>query len=168
MRRIFEMDVPIVQAGIRAVCKEDVDFISSKAIESHSAKKLCAENIQQIELAKGLPNDVYITIDVDGLDPSVIPATGTPVPGGLGWYQTLNILESVVRQKNVIGFDVVELAPGKDDRVSAFTAARLVYEVMGMIARKIIKPQPRTIPSEIPKKKSGSKASPSPLKKKKT
>ncbi|MBF0257253.1 MAG: agmatinase family protein [Desulfamplus sp.] len=86
-------------------------------------------------LPAGFPEKIYITLDVDGLDPSVIRATGTPVPGGIGWHDTLTLLECVIRGREVVGFDVVELAPVKGDHASDFAAAQLVYSVMGMAKR---------------------------------
>ena len=78
---------------------------------------------------------MYLTFDVDGLDPSIMPATGTPVPGGLGWYQSLDIAERTLSGRDVRGFDVVELAPVPGMHASDFAAARLAYALMGIVAR---------------------------------
>ena len=83
------------------------------------------------------PENIYLTLDVDGLDPSVIGATGTPVPGGPNWYQTLTFLEQAVVGRKVVGFDLVELAPMGGDHGSDFAAAQLVYSVMGIITRNL-------------------------------
>jgi len=72
---------------------------------------------------------------VDGLDPSIMPATGTPEPGGLTWWQAMECLVAITLSRTVIGFDVVELAPIKGLHAADFTAARLVYNLMGMIVR---------------------------------
>ena len=77
-----------------------------------------------------LSENVYITVDLDGFDPSILPATGTPLPGGLQWYPTLQFLEKVFRQKKVVGFDVVELCPQTDSKVSDVLAATLVYKML--------------------------------------
>lgn len=83
-----------------------------------------------------LTEDVYISIDLDVFDPSIIPATGTPEPGGLGWREVLNIVNAVAAVKSIRGFDVVELCPLPGFAASEFTAAKLVYRVMGYIAGK--------------------------------
>jgi agmatinase len=69
------------------------------------------------------------------MDPSVFPSTGTPVPGGLSWYQTLNIFESVAEQRNIIGFDVVEFSPIQNFHAYDFSAALLTYKLMGIVSR---------------------------------
>ena len=80
-----------------------------------------------------LTENVFVTIDVDGLDPSVIPATGTPEPGGLGWYETLRLLRMVCHHKNVVGFDVMELCPMPPYHASEFACARLIYKMLGYL-----------------------------------
>jgi agmatinase len=103
------------------------------------ARKAFEEGITTIKLPEYFPEYLYITVDVDGLDPSVIPATGTPEPGGLGWYQLLSMVESAAAQREIIGFDVVELAPLplQGFQASDFAAARLVYNIMGITARSL-------------------------------
>ena len=83
-------------------------------------------------LPSDFPDLIYITFDVDGLDPSVIRATGTPVPGGIGWHQALSLLEKASKGRELIGADVVELAPVENDHASDFAAAQLVYAIMGL------------------------------------
>ena len=87
-------------------------------------------------MLKQLSQDVYLTIDVDIFDPSLVPATGTPEPGGLLWPEVLNILKQVCATKNMVGFDVVELLPHKGDIASDFTVAKLVWKMMGMSSSK--------------------------------
>ena len=87
-------------------------------------------------LLSRLGKNVYITFDVDGLDPSVIPATGTPEPGGLMWDETMNFLKLVGKKRNIVGFDVVELAPSDEDVSSNFTAAKLVYKILNYAFQK--------------------------------
>jgi agmatinase len=77
-----------------------------------------------------MSENVYITFDVDGLDPSVIPATGTPEPGGLFWDEALDFIKTIAKQKKIVGFDVVELAPNENHPASNFTAAKLVYKIL--------------------------------------
>ncbi|MEA3494297.1 MAG: agmatinase [Candidatus Margulisiibacteriota bacterium] len=133
MRRILEI-CPAVQVGIRSISKEEHAF----AEESGQIKKI--HWAKKIELAEKIENqlskDVYITIDVDVFDPGLIPATGTPEPGGMFWYEVIDILSRVCRDKNVVGFDVVELAPIKGRHAPDFTIAKLVYKMMGYISSK--------------------------------
>lgn len=129
-RRILEI-CPAVQVGIRSMEVEEMDFARSSGQISkiHFAHKLGQAEIVASQLSK----NVYITIDIDVLDPSIIPSTGTPEPGGLDYYQILDILRTVCATKNVVGFDVVELAPIKGVHHPDFTTAKLVYKLMGYI-----------------------------------
>ena len=83
------------------------------------------------EVLRRLGPEVYITFDVDGLDPSIMPATGTPEPGGLLWHPTLQLLRTVCRERRVVGFDVTELAPMAGWHAPDYLVARLVYKLMG-------------------------------------
>jgi agmatinase len=133
MRRILEV-CPAVQAGIRSISKEEWEWANKtgQIKKIHFAQKL--DLVDKIE--SQLSKNVYITIDVDVFDPSVIPSTGTPEPGGLFWYEVLDILQRVCRDKNVVAFDVVELAPRKGDIASDFTVAKLVWKMMGYLSAK--------------------------------
>ena len=82
-----------------------------------------------------LTDDVFLTFDIDAFDPSIMPATGTPEPGGLQWYQTLRFLKKVTEKKKIVGFDVVELAPQKGMHHADFLAALLVYKLIGYCNR---------------------------------
>ena len=77
-----------------------------------------------------MTDNVYITFDLDAFDPSILPSTGTPEPGGLFWYETLDFLRRVFSEKNVVGFDIVELCPNDVDRSSDFLAAKLYYKML--------------------------------------
>lgn len=135
MKRVVERGIPLYQLGVREICQEEVDARARFGVSSVDADVLVPATINSIELPEDFPPNVYVTIDVDGLDPSVFPSTGTPVPGGPGWYQTLSLLESVSRQRRVIGFDVVEFAPIKGFHAYDFAAALLVHRMMGIIQR---------------------------------
>jgi len=89
-------------------------------------------NIHQVALPEDFPTNVYISFDLDGLDPAVMPATGTPVPGGLSYYQSINLVANAVHARNIVGMDVVELAPIANQAGWDFTAAQLVYRLMGL------------------------------------
>ena len=77
-----------------------------------------------------------MTIDLDYFDPSILPSTGTPEPGGLGWYPTLDLLKKLANQKNIVGFDIVELAPNPDNPASDFLAAKLYFKLLTYILEK--------------------------------
>ena len=77
-----------------------------------------------------MTQNVFITIDLDAFDPSIMPSTGTPEPGGLFWYETLEFLQKIFKEKNVVGFDIVELCPNKNEKSSDFLAAKLYYKML--------------------------------------
>ena len=93
------------------------------------AEELVTERTHRVELPEDFPELVYVSYDVDGLDPSQMPATGTPVPGGLEYYQSLHLVESALKGRKCVGFDVVELAPD-GNAAWEFTAAQIVYRLM--------------------------------------
>lgn len=137
MKRIVDEKVFLYQLGIRALCHEEVDIRNKYAIEYQDADVLVPNNIMAVQLPEDFPEKVFFTLDIDGLDPSVFPSTGTPVPGGLTWYQTLSLFESVVRQRKIIGFDVMEFAPISGFHAYDFSAALLVYKMMGIVQRNM-------------------------------
>jgi agmatinase len=129
LRRVLEI-CPAVQVGIRSFSKEEWDW----ANQTGQIKKIYPINGNIIN---NLSKNVYLTIDVDVFDPSIMPATGTPEPGGLLWKEVIALLQQVCREKNIVGFDIVELAPRKGDLASDFTAAKLAWKLMGLLkARK--------------------------------
>jgi len=135
MRRAHEMGFKIVQVGVRSYAKEEYDYLKKTNIKMFEWGKGLPPKIS--EIIKNIKNkDVYLSIDVDGIDPAHMPATGTPVPGGLEWYYTINLLLETVKKKNVIGFDIVEVAPKKGEFQTQFAAAQLCYSVIGSILQK--------------------------------
>ncbi len=132
MRRILEMGLPTLPVGIRSICQEEAQLIQDKEIPVIWGREI-AQNANWIEsaIAQITTPKVFITIDVDGIDPSLIPGVGTPEPGGLGWYETLRFLRRIFETRQVIGADVMELAPVADSVVSEFTTAKLVYKLVG-------------------------------------
>lgn len=136
MRRIFEQEIPIFQIGVRALSKSEYDFRLQENIPYLDAEELALKGIPLDLLPKDFPKQVYISFDIDALDSSIIPATGTPEPGGLYWWQTMQLLENIAKHHDIIGFDVVELAPIKKHHASDFATARLVYNIMGYISRQ--------------------------------
>lgn len=135
MRRIVEAGIPLFQLGNRAYCEEEREARLRYGVRHVDADRLVRERVDAIALPGDFPRDVFFTLDVDGIDPSVLPATGTPVPGGLGWYQTLGLFESVARQRRIIGFDLLEFAPIRGFHAYDFAAALLVYKLMGIVQR---------------------------------
>lgn len=134
-RALEECGCRLFQFGVRAMCRAEVEYRSAHGIDHLDGRAIAGANLADFALPADFPHNIYLTLDVDGLDPSVIGATGTPVPGGPGWYQTLTFLERVIAGRNIVGFDLVELAPRSGDHGSDFAAAQLVYSVMGMICR---------------------------------
>lgn len=135
MKRAVDMGIPLYQLGIRALCEEEIQIRQEFGVLYQDAEELAANNIQQIQLPDDFPQKVFFTLDIDGMDPSIFPSTGTPVPGGLGWYQTLNIFESVAKQREIIGFDITEFSPIDGFHAYDFAAALLCYKLMGIVQR---------------------------------
>ena len=136
MRRVVDMGLPTVQIGIRAICKEEADLIKAKNLTVFRARDV-AKNPQWIEAALGAITTprVFVTIDLDGLDPTTLPGVGTPEPGGLDWYSLTDFLRQLFQRYQVIGADIMELAPLVDSVVSQFTAAKLTYKLIGYRGR---------------------------------
>ncbi|MGC8715070.1 MAG: agmatinase [Leptodesmis sp.] len=132
MRRIVDMGLPTVQIGIRSICKEEADLIRERQLTVIRAREIALKpDWMQRALAAIQTQKVFLTIDLDGIDPTLIPGVGTPEPGGLNWFSLLTFLEQVFQNHEVIGCDVMELAPITDSVVSEFTAAKLVYKLVG-------------------------------------
>ncbi|MGE5401057.1 MAG: agmatinase [Ignavibacteriales bacterium] len=133
MARVAELTRNIVQVGIRAQCKEESRFIKENGIKTFYAREIRLGTYGtdwQKTVCNQLGENVYITFDVDAFDPSFMPSTGTPEPGGLFWDETMNLLRMVGKEKNIVGLDVVELAPVKENHSSDFNAAKLVYKIL--------------------------------------
>lgn len=132
MRRVWEYQKSIVLCGIRSQCSEEREFIVSNDIPIFYAQEMhTMENWKNI--INRLHSDVYITFDCDFFDPSIMPAVGTPEPGGFQWGETLKFLSLLTSERNIIGFDIVELAPQPSLVYADFTAARLAYKIIGYI-----------------------------------
>jgi len=119
---------PITQVGIRSMCEEELGLFKEDRI--FYAHAIAGQTDWQQKALQTLSKNVYLTIVLDVFDPSVLPSTGTPEPGGLRYYEVLHFLRSVFAQYNVVGFDVVELCPNPNERASDFLAARLMYQLM--------------------------------------
>ena len=139
MKRIYDLGLNIVQAGIRAQCIEEAQLIKkSKRLHTYYAHNIRKDAKWIDKAVKDLSENVYVTIDADGFDPSVIPSVGTAEPNGLFWNETLALLKKTAKEKNIIGFDIVECAPTKGNILSEYTLAKLGYRIIGYIeaARK--------------------------------
>lgn len=128
--------VPVVQVGIRSVGADEKQYINKGRVKTYLMHENRDINKLIKKVLKDLTDTVYITIDVDGFDPSVMPATGTPQPGGFGWYEGLDIFREVIKAKKVVGIDVVEASVKKDDTTTEMNCAKLIYRLMGYLAQK--------------------------------
>ena len=131
MKRCLDICKNIVQVGIRSLCDEEASFIKENKLKIFWAKDIFDNDEWFDEAISKLLKNVYITLDLDVFDPSIMPSTGTPEPGGLLYYQTLRFLKKVFEKRNVVGFDVVELCPNENDISSDFTAAKVTYKMIG-------------------------------------
>jgi len=131
MRRVIEM-CPIVQVGIRSMSADDQEFIQRKKMRPFYAKETPLSESEEQKIVSALTDDVYITIDLDAFDPSIMSAVGTPEPGGMGWHEVLRLLKRVAKDKRIVGFDVVELAPREGPAACTYLAARLAYKLIGL------------------------------------
>jgi agmatinase len=129
MRR-FAGTVPTLQVGIRSLSREEADFIREKRLMVLSAQRFIERPESALEMVDRLPDEIYLTFDVDYFDPAIMPATGTPEPGGPGWYPTLAFIREVCRRKTLVGFDVNELRPLGDDVAPDFLVAKLIYKIL--------------------------------------
>lgn len=134
MRRIHEQGIPIYQLGARSYSVEERDYRKAHAIAFRDAEDIW-KNGHELQLPENFPQKVFITFDIDGLDSSLLPATGTPVPGGLSWYQAMWLLEQIMEERVCLGFDMVEFAPIPQLHGNGFTAAQLVYNMMGYLVK---------------------------------
>jgi len=134
MRRVVEI-CPAVQVGIRSLSVEEAQAIPHLNTKVYWAKDITRLPVKSwvAKVLDDLNPNVYVTIDLDGFDPAFVPATGTPEPGGLDWYQVTALLRAVATHKKIVGIDVVELLPQKGDHASDFLAAKLIYKLLGYI-----------------------------------
>ncbi|MBN2352224.1 MAG: agmatinase [Spirochaetales bacterium] len=137
MARVREL-CPIVQVGIRSADREELESASRERVFfAHDI----AGSFDWIPRALALlTKNVYITVDLDAFDPSIMPSTGTPEPGGLGWYQALALLRAVMEQRHCVGFDVVELCPNGAPHAE-YLAAKLVYKLIAYHASESARPE---------------------------
>ena len=133
MARVREL-CPVVQVGVRSMCAEEKGDLDPKSM--FFAKDIIGRDDWIDKVVDRLSPNVYVTIDLDVFDPSIMPSTGTPEPGGLTWYPVISLLRAVSRKKTVVGFDVVELCPNDADKAPDFMAAKLVYKFLSYIYKE--------------------------------
>jgi agmatinase len=136
MRRVREM-VPAASVGIRSLSEEEAAHLERHPAPMWSVRQFRALEGRWDPILAALTEEVFVTFDLDGLDPSALPATGTPEPGGLDWYEAVDLLRAVAERARIVGFDVVELAPLPGQVASDFLAARLVYRLIGLAVARV-------------------------------
>ncbi|KAJ56677.1 agmatinase [Actibacterium mucosum KCTC 23349] len=129
MHLLTKEGVKLAQFGVRALCQQEVDSRAVNGVFHVDAEELVTRDRFAVDLPDDFPELVYVSFDVDGLDPSIMPATGTPVPGGLSYYQVLHLVEHALKGRKCVGIDVVELAPD-GNAAWDFTAAQITYRLM--------------------------------------
>jgi agmatinase len=136
MRRAYELGRPLTLLGVRSYSQEEYQLLRvAPRLTVFKARDLNtpAGWDKALSHLKGIAGPVYLSIDADALDPGIMPAVGTPEPGGFSYGQVLTIIETLTQRGPVIGLDLVELAPIPGQQVSEFTAARLLYKALGYI-----------------------------------
>jgi len=127
MARISEL-CPIVQVGIRSMDSSEKEALDKSRVIF--AREISTNKNWIEKVLSKLSENVYVTIDLDVFDPSIMPSTGTPEPGGLLWYDVLGLMRTVFEKRNVVGFDVVELCPDERNKAPDFLAAKLIYKLL--------------------------------------
>jgi agmatinase len=135
MHRIVADGLPTLAVGVRSLSTEEAELIRRRDLPVVWGHQLASAEDLFPRLLARLPEKVYLTFDIDFFDPSLVPATGTPEPGGGLWYPTLSLLRMLFLEKTVVAMDVVELAPIGGQPASDFVAAKLIYKCLGYLAR---------------------------------
>ena len=132
-RVVKDLRLPSVQVGIRSISVDEARVVDQLPTRIFWAKDIVGRNDWWNDAVEGLTENVYLTIDIDGLDPSLVSATGTPEPGGLGWYETIGLLRTLARKRNVVGMDLTEYSYVEGQSASAFVCAKLIYKTLGFV-----------------------------------
>jgi agmatinase len=128
-----DMRLPSVQCGIRSISAEEARSLDELPTRIFWAKDIVGRSDWWDAAVDGLTENVYLTIDIDGLDPSLVAQTGTPEPGGLGWYETIGLIRTLARRKRVVGMDLTEYSYVEGYDASAFLCAKLIYKSLAFI-----------------------------------
>ncbi len=137
MRRVLDVCPRTAQVGIRSLSEPEAQLVEERKLPMWLASDIHAQTLRGQrgwidEVVAALGDEVYVTIDIDAFDPSLVPGTGTPEPGGLTWYDVIDLLTAVTARKRVVGADVVELSPLVEGHVSPVVGAKLVYKLIGL------------------------------------
>src|ERR1043165_4865323 len=132
-RCVKDLNIPAVQVGIRSISADEARVIDQLPTRIFWAKDIVGRDDWWDDAVDGLTENVYLTVDIDGLDPSLVSATGTPEPGGLGWYETIALIRTLARKRNVVGMDLTEYSYVEGQNASAFLCAKLIYKTLGFV-----------------------------------
>jgi len=135
-RVVKDMHIPAVQVGIRSISVDEARGLDQLPTRIFWAKDIAGRDDWWDDAVNPLTENVYLTIDIDGLDPSLVSATGTPEPGGLGWYETIGLIRTLARKRRVVGMDLTEYSFIEGQNASAFLCAKLIYKTLGFIFEK--------------------------------
>jgi agmatinase len=132
-RVVRDMRLPSVQCGIRSISAEEARALDELPTRIFWAKDIVGRTDWWDAAVDGLTENVYLTVDIDGLDPSLVAQTGTPEPGGLGWYEAIGLIRTLARRKRVVGMDLTEYSYVEGQDASAFLCAKLIYKSLAFI-----------------------------------
>jgi len=133
-RVVKDMQIPSVQVGIRSISADEARALDSGLpTKIFWARDIVGRTDWINDAVESLTENVYLTIDIDGLDPSIVPTTGTPEPGGLGWYETLKLIRKLAEKRRIVGMDLVEYSYFENYDSPAFLCAKLVYKSLAYI-----------------------------------
>src|SRR2546423_2120485 len=132
-RVVKDMQIPAVQVGIRSISVDEARAIDELPTRIFWARDIVGRDDWWDDAVDSLTENVYLTIDIDGLDPSLVSQTGTPEPGGLGWYETLGLIRTLARSRRVVGMDLTEYSYVEGFSASAFLCAKLIYKSLAYI-----------------------------------
>lgn len=136
MRRLDDLAIPFTQVGIRSFSQEEWRLVQERGWQPFFMQRLKAEADWIAQVVAEIKGPVYLTVDVDGLDPAIMPATGTPEPDGLTWRETIDLLRELAANHRIVGMDFVEFSPRPGAEHAAFTAAKLIYRTLGYVFQK--------------------------------
>jgi agmatinase len=132
-RVVKDMRIPSVQVGIRSISVDEVRALDGLPTRIFWARDIVGRDDWWDDAVNGLTDNVYLTIDIDGLDPSLVSATGTPEPGGLGWYETIGLIRTLAQKRRVVGMDLTEYSYVEGHNASAFLCAKLIYKTLAFV-----------------------------------